>query len=338
MNAMIPPHPHSGFPGSEFERRVLQTAPHVQRAEHLSTITINVGGNCDLACGLCHLRCSPSRTETMQRGVMLNALTFTAEVHPDLLDLTGGEPTLWPLLREFLQLARDVAPSVRVHTNLVSFLGPQGPAALQSLVETRTEILASLPEMLEGRTVTECMEALAMLSSAGYGDPVRGEIPLDIAYTPMAGELPRPQDELEQEYREALAAHGIGMCSLVPIAHVPLGGFADWLEDSGGRTSYETKLQEAFDPSMLADLPCRHGIEIGWNGTLWDCDYHLAARHPITETPRQVGDYVSSPVGQASLATRRITFAEHCFACAVRRRTVAEENGAGEDKQANGDA
>jgi pyruvate-formate lyase-activating enzyme len=151
---MAPRHPQPWFPRSEFDDRVDESAPRAHRAEHLRTITINCGLRCNLTCDLCHLRCSPSRTETMERGVMLNALTFAAEVHPELIELTGGEPVLWPHVREFLQLARGAAPRVRMHTNLTSLLGPEGPVALRSLVETRTEVVASLPEMLEDRTVT----------------------------------------------------------------------------------------------------------------------------------------------------------------------------------------
>jgi len=255
----------------------------------------------------------------MARGVMLNALSFAAEIRPEHLELTGGEPVLWPHLREFVQLAHGVAPHVRVHTNLTALLRPDGDDAIRSLAETRTELLVSLPEMLEDRTVIECMDTLVKLSAAGYGDPSRGAIPLDIAYTPMAGSLPRPQEQLEREYRDALSVHRIGFRTLVPIVHVPLGGFADWLEESGERDAYTAKLRAAYDPTAADDLPCRHGLEIGWDGTLWDCDYHLAAGVPLAEEPRQVGDYVSSPVGQTSLATRRIHFAEHCFACTARR-------------------
>lgn len=323
---MTPLPAHSQVPRTEFERRIFQDAPQAQRSIDLAALTLNVGYHCDLTCALCHHRCSPSRTETMPRGVMLNALTFAAEVHPDRIEVTGGEPVLWPHLREFLQLARGAAAHVRVHTNLTALLGAEGPDALRSLAENRTELLVSLPEMLEDRTVIECMQTLVQLAAAGYGDPSRGAIPLDIAYSPMAGSLPRPHDELEREYRDALSVHRIGFRSLVSIVHVPLGGFADWLDESGRRDRYVAKLHKAYDPATADDLPCRHGLEIGWDGTLWDCDYHLAAEQPLAEQPRQVGDYVSSPVGQMSLATRRIHFAEHCFACTARREVPDEED------------
>jgi radical SAM/Cys-rich protein len=313
--------PHGWSPRSEFDDVVDDKMPRAHRAAGLSVITVNCGLYCNLRCALCHLRCSPSRTERMERGVMLNTLTFAAEIHPDVIELTGGEPVLWSHLREFLQLASEVAPRVRVHTNLSSLLEPEGPLAIRSLVETRSEVLASLPEMLEDRTVGECMDALKLLSAAGYGDPANGDIPLDIVYTPMAGSAPRPLGELDSEYRQALAVHGIRVRNIIATAHVALGGFEDWLEESGQREAYRTAMREAFSPAALAELPCRHGLEIAWDGTMWDCDYHLAASRQLSEEPRDVGEYVGSPVGQMSLASRRIAFAEHCFACAARRES-----------------
>jgi radical SAM/Cys-rich protein len=173
-----------------------------------------------------------------------------------------------------------------------------------------------LPEALECRTIGGCIEALTRLTNLGYGDPDHGAtIPLDLAYNPLPGDLPRPQGEVETEFRAALAPHGIRFRSLLSITNFVLGGFAKWLDETNERERYRERLRTEFNPDVLPRLACRHGIEIAWDGTLWDCDFNLAAGTRLADEPRHVGAYVGSPVGQMALATRRITFAEHCFAC-----------------------
>jgi radical SAM/Cys-rich protein len=303
---------------SEFGQRVERELPGTHRAESLDTIMVNVTLNCNLSCQLCHQSSSPQRTEVMSRGTMLDVLHFTAEVRPQLLDITGGEPTLWPLLREFVQLSRQVAPRTRVRTNLDALLLPEAEGVMRTLAENRVEILASLPEALEGRTIGACVEALARLTELGYGDPASGAInALDLAYNPLPGEMPRDQSDLEDEFRAGLAPHGIRFRSLLAIANFPLGGFREWLEENNLSEQYRTELRAAFNPAVLPNLPCRHGIEIGPDGTLWDCDFNLAAGLPLGEKPRHVGGYVGSPVGQMALASRIVSFGEHCFACAA---------------------
>ena len=317
---MVFPRQSSGdqLPHGEFGRRVQQTRPGSHRAERLSTLTLNVGLRCNLECQLCHHLCSPTRTECMSREVMLDALQFASDMGPTLLDITGGEPVLWPFLREFITLGRGIPDRMRVRTNLDALLLPEYADVVAHLAENRVEVLAALPEALEGRTIGGCVEALSRLSALGYGDPTTGAIPLDIAYNPMPGEMPRDNSELAEEFHAALAPHGIAFRSMFAIVNVPLGGMARLLDESSESASYATALQAAFDPDTLAGLDCRHGIEIAWDGSMWDCDYHLAARVPIAEGSRNVDEYVGSPVGQMALTSRRITFAEHCFACTVR--------------------
>ena len=305
-------------PRSEFGRRVQQTRPGAQRAERLSTLTLNVGLRCNLECKLCHHRCSPARSECMSREVMLDALQFASDMGPGLLDITGGEPVLWPFLREFVTLGRGIPDRMRIRTNLDALLLAECAGVAQHLAENRVEILASLPEALEGRTIGGCLDALSRLAALGYGDPAAGAIPLDIAYNPMPGQMPRDERELAEEFRAALAPHGVAFRSLYAIVNAPLGGLADLLEESGESESYATTLRAAFDADALADLYCRHGVEIAWDGSIWDCDYNLAARVPIAEGSRNIGEYVGSPVGQMALTSRRITFSDHCFACTAR--------------------
>ena len=292
--------------------------PGVHRAEDLSTLMVNIGLRCNLACELCHQSSSPDRTETMSRGTMIDVLRFAAEIRPRLLDVTGGEPILWPHLREFVMLAREAVPRTRVRTNLDVLLLPEVTNVAPMLAENRVEILASLPEALECRTIGGCVEALRELVELGYGDPARGAaVALDVAYNPLPGEMPRPQDEVEAEFRAALSPHGVTFRSLIAITNVPLGGFARWLDEFDDGETYRVGLRDAFNPEVLPRLACRHGIEIAWDGTLWDCDFNLAARILLADETRHVGEYVGSPVGQTALATRRISFAEHCFACAA---------------------
>jgi radical SAM/Cys-rich protein len=317
MNPLLPG--NTGSLRSEFERRATQACPGAYRAERLSTLTLNIGLHCNLSCEVCYQRSSPSRTECMSREVMLDALHFASDVRPELIDVTGGEPMLWPHLREFVTLAAGIEARVRVWTNLDALLLPECADIPHLLAEHGVEVVASLPEALEGRTVGGCMEALGLLSQLGYGDPSIAGIPLDIAYNPLPGELPRPQAELAEEFWAALAPHGITFRELITSANVPLGGFAKWLDENAGRGRYQGMLEAAFDPDTLCDLPCRQGITIGWDGAMWDCDYNLAAHVALAEGPQNVGDHVGSQVGQMALATRRIAFREHCFACAARK-------------------
>ena len=316
MLAERPRHPDTDY--SEFEHALARAHPSALRGERIATLMLNVGLRCNLACNLCHHSCSPSHAESMSRDVMLQALSFASESRPELLDITGGEPTLWPLLGELVVAGRGVADRVRVRTNLEALLLPELSEVAHLLAENRVEILASLPATRRGAPDDTRIEALARLSTLGYGDPARGaSIALDLAYNPLPGLLARGQDEITDELSASLAPRGVHFRSLLALANVPVGSFSAWLESGGERARYDTALRDGFNPCVLPQLACRHGIEIAWDGTLWDCDFNLAAGVPLTGESRYVGDCLGAPEARHALARRRIAFADHCFACSA---------------------
>jgi radical SAM/Cys-rich protein len=258
----------------------------------------------------------------MPREIMLETLNLAAVARPELVDLTGGEPVLWPHLQEFIELSVNMPTRVRVQTNLDALLLPESDGIAELLARHGVEILASMPETLEGRTIGGCIEALRHLSDLGYGDLEAGALPLDIAYNPLPGQLPGDEKASATQFRSALEQHGIAFGSFFSAANVALGGFADWLDGSDETERYRELLCSAFDAETLPNLPCRHGVAIAWDGRLFDCDYNIAAGVPLADGPQHVSEHANSPVGQTALATRRITFSDHCFACAVQRGGV----------------
>ena len=297
--------------------RVESASPSSLRAASIASLMLNVGMTCDLACELCHHSCSPLRTESMSLEVMRDALRFAAEVRPALLDITGGEPTLWPHLAECLQTARTLGLRTRVRTNGVALLLTDTEGVAAMLATNGVEVLASMPENLEtgGRKLPDSLAALGLLASLGYGDSAEDGLALDLAYNPLPGRMPRDQRTIEDEMRDALRPHGIRFRALLAITSVEAGRFEAWLHATHERERYRHVLREQFNPTVIPTLACRQGIEIDWNGTLWDCDFNLATCTPLAEEPRSVSAMLGSPVAQAALATRRIAFAEHCFAC-----------------------
>jgi radical SAM/Cys-rich protein len=315
---MTPPRPeHIWQSRSEFSSRVESVNRACLRAETITSVMLNVGMVCDLSCELCHHSCSPLRTESMSREVMYDAVRFAAEARAGLLDITGGEPTLWPHLTECLQLARSYGLRTRVRTNGVALLLTDTEGVAQAIADSGAEVLASMPENIEtgGRRLSEAIAALKLLASLGYGDSDVDQLALDLAYNPLPGHLPRAQQDLENELRLALRPHRVRFRSLLAITTVEAGRFEEWLNDNRETEDYRKKLHSQFNPDVLPALACRHGITIDWNGNLWDCDFNLAACTPLTEEPRSVSTYVGSPVGQAALSTRSIAYAEHCYAC-----------------------
>ncbi len=159
---------------------------------------------------------------------------------------------------------------------------------------------------------------LRKLDALGYG--AGDGLTLDVAYNPPLGELAQPESILAEQFRAALEPHGVRFDSLYAIANVPAGRYRQRLRAEGGLDSYLSTLAAAFNPEVAQALECRHGLVIGWDGTLSDCDFNLGAGMGLAEGPRTLADLLAAlRVGGAAsletLATRRISFAAHCYAC-----------------------
>lgn len=310
-------------------------------------LMLNVGLRCDAACAHCHHACSPHRTEVMSRETMLDAIKLAEKIRPDLVDITGGEPEVFSALPELIARLRDAGLAVRVRTNLVALARPEH-ADLPALFAARgVQVLASLPgtsaaaiDAQRGSAWWEtALAVLQRLNALGYGhsadaggyvgrnegDHLTEPLVLDVAYNPPPGEICRPQDELAAEFRAALEPLGVRFDSLLAINNVPVGRLRAQLMADGGHSEntydgYLQSLADAFNPSVVDAMACRHGLEIAWDGTLWDCDFNLAAGISPAAGPRTVAELLAaSELGAAgleeALASRRIGFGSHCYAC-----------------------
>jgi len=310
-----------------FTQRVERADPAAVSAVSIETLMINIGLRCDMACAHCHQSSSPNRLESMSRETMLNSMRLADVLCPTLLDITGGEPTLWKHLPEMVMIARASGHPVRVRTNLVALSRTPGMELPALLAKQRVSLLASLPgvsaaEVSEqrGNAFAPSLDALRMLTTLGFagGDP---SLRLDLAYNPPLGDLPRPTREIAQEFRRALEPLGVRFNDLLVIANVPTGRFAQHLRSRGEYDAHLGRLDEAFNPAILGELSCRHGIEIAWDGGFSDCDFNLGAGLRVIDGPRDLTDALrladSGNDVSAALSKRRIAFGPHCFACTV---------------------
>ncbi len=280
---------------------------------------LNVGLRCDLACAHCHHSCTPARTEVMSRETMLDALRLAETIRPRLIDITGGEPELFVHLRELVSRARAAGLATRVRTNLVALAAPGAAGLPTFFAENGVSLLASLPGVSAAQTAEQrgangvwehSLEVLRVLTGLGYG--AGDGLVLKIAYNPPLGHLARPQGEIEDEFRAALTPLGVRFDALLALPNVPIGRYRQRLRSDGSYTEYLTLLTDAFNPSVAPSLQCRHGLEVAWDGTLWDCDFNLGAGVRPAGGPLTLAEALADP---GSLADRRIGFGPHCFAC-----------------------
>lgn len=315
------------IPHAHFVERLASANPGARRAVCIDTLMLNVGLRCNLECVHCHQSSSPLRTESMTRETMLEALQLAAMLHPGRLDITGGEPTLWPHLRELISAATAHDIPVRVRTNLVALADPARAALAPFFAENDVAILASLPGVSaravaeqRGGIFDETISVLRALAALGYGsgDP---RLVLDLAYNPPLGTSPRPQALLAEEFRLALEPLGVRFDELLVIANVPAGRFAERLLSSGDYSAELDRLAGAFNPDVLGELACRCGVEVAWDGSLVDCDFNLGAGLRVVDGPRTLAEALALADAGAdvlhAIAGRRIAFGPHCFACAA---------------------
>ena len=192
-------------------------------------------------------------------------------------------------------------------TTLPEFLAGQG-----------VTLVASMPCYLEENVDAQrgagaygkSVEAIRRLNRLGYG---REEgLTLDFVYNPAGPTLAPDQSGLEADYKRDLGRRfGIVFNRLLTITNMPIGRFRDTLRRQHGETQYMKLLCDAFNPATTGALMCRHQISVGWDGTLYDCDFNLALRLPVNHgaTDRL------EEFDKTALARRRIVTGEHCFGC-----------------------
>lgn len=237
-----------------------------------------------------------------------------------VLDLTGGAPELHPLFRDIVRRASAMGLEVIDRNNLTILFEPSQKGLPEFLAEHGVRVVASLPCYTEanvdrqrgGSVFEKSVRALNILNGLGYGAPGSG-LELDLVYNPGGAFLPGDQAALDGDYHSRLwDEHGISFNRLIAIANVPIARFRANLERAGEYDAYMDLLSDNFNVAAADAIMCRSLVSIGWDGSIYDCDFNqaLALRAPSERTVFGIESF-------SELSGESIRFGEHCFACAA---------------------
>jgi radical SAM/Cys-rich protein len=303
---------------NEFEKKIKNITQQGLYSSKIETLQVNIGLRCNQQCHHCHLKASPDRTEMMTWSTMKNILNIADHLQYSMIDVTGGAPELHPHFKRFIQALCEHGHQVQVRTNLTVLLEPGLEDLSEFLRKHSIQLVASLPCYTEENVCTQrgpqvyekSISVLKMLNTLGYG--IEPSLTLTIVYNPGGAFLPADQQSLETDYRrELLRRFDIQFTNLFTITNMPIGRFLDELNKNHQKEEYLKLLKDSFNPQTINGLMCKNQICVGWNGTLYDCDFNgalgLAVNHGA---PNHIQNFDFS-----TLSARRITTGEHCFGC-----------------------
>ena len=254
----------------------------------------------------------------MSWQTMQDVLTLVRKVRPKLVDITGGAPELNPDLKRFVKALRTEGYKVQVRTNLTILLEPGMEDMIGFYKEAGVKLVASFPCYMEpevdhvrGRGVFDkSIKVLKLLNKAGYGKDK--DLVLDLVFNHEEDSLPPEQSELQKEYEQYLTKDlGIFFNKVVTITNMPVGRFWAWLKHEGKDTAYLKLLKGSFNPATVANLMCKNQIDIGFDGSIYDCDFNLASGLMVGHgTPTNIKYF-----DPAKHTKRKVVTATHCFGC-----------------------
>ncbi|MDE2370694.1 MAG: DUF3641 domain-containing protein, partial [Burkholderiales bacterium] len=162
-------------------------------------------------------------------------------------------------------------------------------------------------------TFERSIRMLQRLNGLGYGRPGSG-LALNLVYNPQGASLPPPQEALERDYKQHLAAqYGIVFDHLFTLANMPIQRFGSMLVSKGRFDDYMNLLRGAHREANLDAVMCRSLVSVDWQGFLYDCDFNqqLGLALPTADGRRlHIAD-----AGARELAQRAIRVADHCYGC-----------------------
>ena len=303
----------------EFEEALAPAGLSPLRPRRTEIFQVNVGKLCNQTCRHCHVDAGPDRREVMTRETLELCLAALAKTAIPTVDVTGGAPELNPHFRWFVEECRKLGRHVLDRCNLTILEVPAHADLPEFFAEHRVEVICSLPhhralltDRQRGEGVHEkSIAALKRLNALGYGVEGSG-LELVLVTNPVGAFLPASQASSEAEWkRELLKNHGIRFNRLIAITNMPISRYLEWLLESGNLEGYMERLVAAFNPAAAANVMCRNTISVGWDGTLYDCDFNQMLELPVEPgAPRHIRDF-----DLAALEKRAIVTARHCFGC-----------------------
>ncbi len=309
-------------PGYSFEAVLAEHRLVPPARSQVKTVQINVGKLCNQACHHCHVGAGPTRTEVMT-GNTAERLVEMLAASPQVkrVDLTGGAPELNPGFSYLVESARALGRRVTVRCNLTVLHEPGVDWLPDFYTDNGVELVCSLPcytqENVDGQrgkgVFDKSIEALRLLNAMGYGR-AGSALNLDLVYNPLGASLPPQQADLETSYREELGQRfGIEFNRLLTITNMPIKRFADMLARSGAYGGYMGLLVNHFNPETVAGLMCRDMVSVGWDGSLYDCDFNQMLELPLANGKKRPTIATISTFDE--LGGGRISTGPHCFGC-----------------------
>lgn len=279
--------------------------------DDITTLQVNIGKVCNLRCSHCHIMWD-SNNEVMQRDTLEAILAFLRNHKMETLDITGGEPTMLNDLPWFLEEGSKLVNNVILRTNGIGIGRRQKLVKLLDRLDN-VQIVISLPcytaqntDTMRGEgSFSHILEGIRDFNSIGYGF----EKTLNLVYNPLGAFLPAPQAVLEADYRRELGEENVHFSNLIVITNLPIGHFKDYLVTNNKLESYYDLLEEVYNPETEPGLMCRTQISCDWDGSLYDCDFHLAKKLKTSKY-----DNIRDLIHEQDLS-RDIIFVNYCYGC-----------------------
>lgn len=286
----------------------------------VDVLQVNLGRYCNLACIHCHVESGPTRKEKMSRANVDAVLRFLVQSGIPTLDITGGAPEFHPDFAYLIAAARRLGRHVMDRCNLTVLFEP-GMEGLPEFFKVHlVELVCSLPcyseenvDKQRGKgTFDASIRALRLLNEIGYGRTE--DLLLNLVYNPVGPHLPPPQDRLEQDYRKILGEQfGIVFHRLYCLTNMPITRYATHLKLRGEYDRYKELLESNFNAATLDEVMCRNLISIGWDGSVYDCDFNQMLDLPVLDRAGQRLHIGTLTLDQ--VRGRSIQVGDHCYAC-----------------------
>jgi radical SAM/Cys-rich protein len=303
-----------------FAQRIHLTGQRFDRRA-LDILQVNMGRYCNQSCIHCHVESGPTRTEMMSRETVDAVLRFLAGTSVPTVDITGGAPELNPHFQYLVETAVNLGRHVMDRCNLTVIFEPGKEYLPEFFKRHRVELVCSLPCYTEenvdrqrGKGTFELsIRALKIFNDLGYGQLGSG-LTLNLVYNPVGPHLPPPQDKLEQDYKRELRENfGIEFNHLYCLSNMPITRYAIHLKLRGEYEKYMELLESSFNAATIDQVMCRNLISVGWEGSVYDCDFNQMLDLAMADDDGKRLHVSSMTLEQ--ITNRPIAVGNHCYAC-----------------------